>query len=184
VPYVEIARPYAQTFNEHIYTPASNLAKQGYDTYGAPALSQVKEYGRKQWHTEIVPRLRSAKKTTDRVFVTHLGPYVQQVVAVLSPYTETVTDLNEKYILPLYIHSQPFLSKAYSTGQDVLATTVFPLTQRAWSSAMVFVNGAVWPTVTGLYSENVEPQLVKIGERLASYREGQKLRAVVEEVER
>lgn len=109
---------------------------------------------------------------------------MQHATTVLSPYTDTVAAWNEKYVLPLYAHSKPFLSKTYTAGQEVLATTAFPLAQRAWSSTMVFVNGALWPTVTGLYSENVEPQLVKIGERLASYREGQKLRAVVEEVDR
>ncbi|BAE65281.1 unnamed protein product [Aspergillus oryzae RIB40] len=58
-----------------------------------------------------------------------------------------------------------------------------PYAQTSWSSVVYFVNSWLWPQVTGLYSENVEPQLVKIGQRLASYREGNQLRKVVDEVD-
>jgi hypothetical protein len=41
-----------------------------------------------------------------------------------------------------------------------------------------------WPKVRVLYGENVEPQLVRIGERLGRYRDGKAIRDAVDEVDR
>ena len=82
-----------------------------------------------------------------------------------------------------YTRSKPFVIQAYSSSQDVLSGTVIPMAHEVWTTLAVFVKSNLVPTITGLYSQNVEPQLVKIGERLASYREGKKLRTVVDEFE-
>jgi hypothetical protein len=186
-PYVERARPYTSLFNERVYTPASKIAKDGYEAYGAPALAQVGEYGQQKWEEVAVPQLKSIQVSANTLYKDKLDPYVQQVIVVVTPYTDTVTsqaaDIHNGYILPSYIRSKPFIIKAYSSSQDVLSETVIPLAHQGWSSLAVFIKGNLLPTVTGLYSENVEPQLVKIGERLASYREGKKLRTVVDEYE-
>jgi hypothetical protein len=185
---VELARPYAQTFNERIYTPTSKIVKHGYDTYGAPVVEQAGKYGHQQWEDLVVPRLHSAQTKVNGIYATSVDPYVRRAIVVVTPYSnatrDTVVEIKDKYFLPVYIHSRPFITDAYSSGQRVLSGTVVPLAQKTWSSLIVFVKGDVWPRVTGLYSENVEPQLVKIGEKLATYREGKKLRAVIDEVER
>lgn len=186
-PYVERARPYTEPFNQHVYTPASSIAKYGYESYGAPAFARVSEYGQQKWEAVAVPQLKSLQSTAYTVYEAKVDPYVQQVINVVTPYTNTVStramDIHNGYILPFYLRSQPILTRAYSSSHDVITETIIPFTHQGWSSLTVFVKGNLLPSITGLYSQNVEPQLVRIGERLASYREGKKLRTVVDEYE-
>ncbi|CAG8104538.1 unnamed protein product [Penicillium nalgiovense] len=186
-PYVDQARPYVEVFNQQVYTPASKVAKSGYEKYGAPGLKQAQVYGIEQWQHQVTPRLQAAQDKMHQLYLTEIDPYVQQSVAVVSPYYQwvntAVLNVYQGHLVPFYARSKPFVGKAYSTGQDVLTTHVLPGAQYTWSSAVYFANSSLWPHVTGLYSEQVEPQLVKIGQRLASYREGKRLRAVVEDVD-
>ncbi|CRG90528.1 hypothetical protein PISL3812_07572 [Talaromyces islandicus] len=186
-PYVERARPYAQSFNEKIYTPASEVAIRGYHTYGAPALAKGREYGQQQWEAVVIPQLKSAQAKANDLYTSNVDPYLQKAILVSSPYIDPIatkaTQFKEEYFLPVYIWSKPFIGKAYISGQNFLVETAIPVAHQGWSSLVIFTRTNLLPTVTGLYSENVEPQLVKIGERLASYREGRKLRTVVDEFE-
>lgn len=187
-PYVDQARPYVEMFNQRVYTPASKVAKSGYEKYGAPALKQAQAYGIEQWQNQVTPRLQTAQNKAHQLYFAEIDPYVQQSIAVVSPYyqrTNTVVlNVYQGHLVPFYARSRPFIGKAYSTGQGILTTHVLPGAQYTWSSAVYFANSSLWPHVTGLYSEQVEPQLVKIGQRLASYREGKRLRAVIEDVDR
>lgn len=187
-PYVDLARPYAQSFNEHVYSPAAKVVRNGYDTYGAPAIEQAREYSQTQWREQVVPRLHTARDSAKEIYTAKVDPHIKKAKAVVEPYYSTVSgkvvQIQKTYILPTYAQARPFIGKTYSSGQNILTTTVLPFAQRSWSGAVLFASTEVWPRVTGVYSENVEPQLVKIGQKLASYREGRKLRAVVDEVER
>ncbi|CAI7638216.1 unnamed protein product [Penicillium glandicola] len=186
-PYVDQARPYVEVFNERVYTPASKVARSGYEKYGAPALEQAQAYGVEQWQHQVTPRLQTAQNKVYQLYLTEADPYVQQSVAVVSPYYQranaAVLTVYQGHLVPFYAHSKPFIGKAYSMGQSILTTHVMPRAQYTWSSAVYFANSSLWPHITGLYSEQVEPQLVKIGQRLASYREGKRLRAVIEDVD-
>ncbi|CAG8134453.1 unnamed protein product [Penicillium salamii] len=186
-PYVDQARPYVEILNHRVYTPASKVAKLGYEKYGAPALQQARVYGVQQWHVQVTPRLQTAQDKVHQVYLAEVDPYVQQGVDVVSPYYQKANaaalTVYWGHLVPFYTHSKPYIGKAYSTSHGVLVTHVMPGAQYTWSSVVYFANSSVWPHVTGLYSEQVEPQLVKIGQRLASYREGKRLRAVVEELD-
>ncbi|KUM59987.1 hypothetical protein ACN42_g7147 [Penicillium freii] len=186
-PYFDQARPYVEMLNQRVYTPASKVAKSGYEKYGAPALKQAQAYGIEQWQNQVTPRLQTAQNKVHQLYFAEIDPYVQQSIAVVSPYyqwTNTVVlNVYQGHLVPFYVRSRPFIGKAYSTGQGILTTHVLPGAQYTWSSAVYFANSSLWPHVTGLYSEQVEPQLVKIGQRLASYREGKRLRAVIEDVD-
>ncbi|GIC85032.1 uncharacterized protein Aud_000859 [Aspergillus udagawae] len=186
-PYVEIARPYVQVVNEHVYTPAATVARRGYDQYGAPALSRARAYGQQQWEAQVIPRLQNVKESATGLYNSEVAPYVQRVKDVVFPYYNkingAVITVWDGYVFPVFARSRPFIGKTYASGQNVLATTVLPYGQSTWSSVIYFANSALWPKLTGLYSENVEPQLVKIGQRLASYREGRRLRKVMDEVD-
>ncbi|CRL25284.1 unnamed protein product [Penicillium camemberti] len=186
-PYVDQARPYVEIFNQRVYTPASKFAKSGYEKYGAPALKQAQAYGMEQWQHQVTPRLKTVQNKMDQLYLAEIDPYVQQIVAVVSPYYQwantVVFNVYQSHLVPFYARSRPFIGKAYSTSQGILTTHVLPGAQYTWSSAVYFANSSLWPHVTGLYSEQVEPQLVKIGQRLASYREGKRLRAVIEDVD-
>lgn len=187
-PYVEVARPYAQFLNERIYSPAARVTKRGYDKYGAPALERARVYGEEQWRVQAVPRLHAARDNAHNVYVANVDPHVQRVLSAVRPHYEVASGMlvtvYENYIIPYYDWSRPHIEKSYATCQQFLETTVVPLARETWSSVIYFANSELWPTMTGLYSENVEPQLVKIGQRLASYREGKRLRAAVEDIDR
>ncbi|KAJ5187052.1 hypothetical protein N7449_010046 [Penicillium cf. viridicatum] len=186
-PYVDQARPYVEMFNQRVYTPASKVAKSGYEKYGAPTLKQAQAYGIEQWQNQVTPRLQTSQNKVHHLYLAEIDPYIQQSVAVVSPYYQWantgVLNVYQGHLVPFYARSRPFIGKAYSTGQGILTTHVLPGAQYTWSSAVYFANSSLWPHVTGLYSEQVEPQLVKIGQRLASYREGKRLRAVIEDVD-
>jgi hypothetical protein len=187
-PYVDSARPYVRVLNEKIYTPASNIAKQGYEKYGAPALAQAQGYGQQQWDANVVPHIQAAKDKATDWYGAQVAPHVEYITVTISPYYQKAhgaywTTL-EGYILPFAAKYRPFIGKTYTSGQEILTTTILPHAQSAWSSTIYLVNNSVWPKISSLYSENVEPQLVKIGQRLASYREGSRLRSVAGESER
>ncbi|CAI7589461.1 unnamed protein product [Penicillium discolor] len=186
-PYVDQVRPYVEMFNQRVYTPASKVAKSGYEKYGAPALKQAQAYGIEQWQNQVTPRLQTAQNKVHQLYSAEIDPYVQQSIAVVSPYYQwantVALNVYQGHLVPFYARSRPFIGKAYSTGQGILTTHILPGAQYTWSSAVYFANSSLWPHVTGLYSEQVEPQLVKIGQRLASYREGKRLRAAIEDVD-
>ncbi|KAL4879026.1 hypothetical protein BJY04DRAFT_105052 [Aspergillus karnatakaensis] len=186
-PYVESARPYVRVLNEKVYTPASNIAKQGYEAYGAPALAQAQLYGRQQWDANVVPHIQTAKGKATDWYDAQVAPHVEYVTVTVSPYYQKAHGAYwtavDGYILPFAAKYRPFIGKTYTSGQEILTTTVLPHAQFAWSSTIYLINNSVWPKIANLYSENVEPQLVKIGQRLASYREGNRLRTVADEGE-
>ncbi|KAL4791150.1 hypothetical protein BDV19DRAFT_393394 [Aspergillus venezuelensis] len=186
-PYIDAARPYVRIVNEKIYTPASNIAKQGYETYGAPALEKAQAYGQEQWDANVVPHIQTAKGKANDWYVVQVKPHVDTASATVSPYYTKVNGaywtVVDGYVMPFAATYQPFIGKTYTSGQEILTTNVLPHAQNAWFSTVYFVNNSLWPRVSSLYSENVEPQLVKIGQRLASYREGSTLRSVAHEAE-
>ncbi|KAL4978621.1 hypothetical protein BDW66DRAFT_164694 [Aspergillus desertorum] len=186
-PYVDAARPYVRVVNEKVYTPASNIAKQSYQAYGAPALARAHGYGQQQWDANAVPYIRAAKGKVTDLYEAQVAPHVDYVVTTLSPYYNKAQRAYwaavDGYFLPFAAKYQPYIGKTYTSGQDFLTTTVLPRAQSTWCSTVYLVNHSLWPKISSLYWENVEPQLVKIGRRLASYREGNRLRSVADEVE-
>lgn len=187
-PYVNQARPYVKVFNQKVYTPTSKFAQASYTKYGAPALEQAQAYGAAQWKAQVSPRVQTAQNKVHQLYLAEVDPYVQKGLTVVSPYYKKANSVAVTvywdHFVPFYTRSQPFIGKTYSTSQQILTTHVLPGAHYTWSSVVYFANSSLWPHITGLYSEQVEPQLVKIGQRLASYREGKRLRGVVEEVER
>lgn len=109
-------------------------------------------------------------------------------MAATSPYYEIAkANTFQTYyghILPTYNAVQPYALQGYGVVSDFTVNTVVPSSKWAWATGVVFVERTVWPKVRILYGENVEPQLVRIGERLGRYRDGKKIKAVVEEVDR
>jgi hypothetical protein len=116
-----------------------------------------------------------------------IGPRIRHANSAITPYytatEEYLLHIHKAYVLPYYARSKPIAGKAYSRVHGVVVDILLPYSHKSWSTVVAFVNGTLWPRITGLYSENVEPQLVKIGEKLASYREGRKLIAVTEDIE-
>lgn len=134
-----------------------------------------------------MPQIKVAQGKASDLYEASVASHVNQISAAATPYYKRARDnaaeIHTKYLLPAYTSSQPYFWKSYDTSYSVVAGTALPLASYAWNSAVIFVDGTLWPTMKGLYGANVEPQLVRIGERLARYREGRKLKAAMDEVE-
>lgn len=185
--YVDAARPYAEKFEQNVYTPSIKLGKQSYDQYGAPRVRQASNYGHHQWEQTLKPKIDDAQNQARAQYDTHLAPYVDKAWAIGESYyqnsRQNMLHVYNSQVLPAYTTSRPYLDKAYSKVRQFAEGTVIPYAKSALASTVVLFDRTIWPQLRVVYGENVEPQLVRIGERLGRYRDGKRLKAAVEEVE-
>jgi hypothetical protein len=167
--------------------PAAKFTRQTYRTYGAPRLEQGLLHIQHRWDVFARPRLDASRRHITQLYDSSIGPRISRTSSAITPYYTTtvkyLVHVHKSYILPYYTRSKPIAGKAYFYVHDVVVDILLPYSYKSWSSVVAFINGTLWPRITGLYSENVEPQLVKIEEKLASYREGRNLIAVTEDIE-
>ena len=186
-PYVGAARPYVKKFEQQVFTPSLKLGKQTYEMYGAPQVEKVRVYGQDQWVKVVKPQLDAAQAQAKTQYNASLAPQVSKASAAAAPYytagRENLLEIYDMYLLPAYVTSRPYAEKTYATGRDIAVKHVLPYSQSAWASTVVFIDRTLWPKLRVLYGQNVEPQLVRIGERLGRYRDGKKLKAAVEEID-
>lgn len=182
-PYIEKARPYYNSIDEHIVTPAITLGKK----YGGPRVAQAQEIVYTQWTQTVQPHLQTYKDKVEQQYAQTLAPHVNKATEAVGPYYGTVRDgalqTYHDTILPTYNLVKPHALTAYGLGSDFVVNTGIPYTKWAWASASVLIERKIWPRVRILYGENVEPQLIRIGERLGRYRDGKKLKAAIEDLD-
>lgn len=188
LPYVESARPYTETLNHHIYEPSLNFGSQCYKKYGAPRVDRAREYGYDRWARKLKPQIDAAQASARNQYHATIAPQINKVSAAITPYYKVgqmnaVTVYNTR-ILPLYTTARPHILKTYEYLDKVAVESGLPYAQAAWGSTVALVERTLWPHLRILYGENVEPQLFKIRERLGRYRDGRKLKAVVEDADR
>jgi hypothetical protein len=122
-----------------------------------------------------------------QLYSQNLAPHVDKVMNAAGPYYSIARDsaLQTYYgsVLPTYSAIRPYAQQGYGVMNKFAVDTVIPYAQWAWTTGAVFLDRTVWPKIRVLYGENVEPQLVRIGERLGRYRDGKKLQAAVDEIE-
>jgi hypothetical protein len=186
-PYVDKVQPYADRFEKQVYTPAAKFTADKYATYGAHRVAQAKKYGNAQWDKSVRPQVQSAQSKLKAQYDLHLGPHVDTITTATAPYyDQTKASLEEIYhlsVLPAYEASLPYLRKAHAQGHHLVVHVVFPHARSAKDAILAFLMRTVWPQVRVLYGDNVEPQLVRIKERLGRYRDQQKIESVVDAVE-
>ena len=186
-PYVEAARPYADKYEQNIYTPLYTLSKQSYDQYGAPRVQQASDYGQHHWEQTLRHKIQEAQSQARAQYDTYLGPHADKAWTVGESYyligRQNILHVYNSQILPAYNIAQPHLQKAYSTVEGFALDTGIPYARSAWLSTVVLFDRTIWPQLRIVYGENVEPQLVRIGERLGRYRDGKRLKAAVKEAE-
>jgi len=184
VPYVDAARPYYDTLDKRIITPATVLGKK----YGAPRVAQAQAFGQAQWEKNVQPQVLKYQDILKEKYDQTLAPHVDSAVTAASPYYEIAKNnalqTYYEHILPTYTTVQPYALQGYGLASDFAVNTVIPYSQWAWTTGAVFLDRTVWPRLRILYGENVEPQLVRIGERLGRYRDGKKLKAAVDDIDR
>lgn len=186
-PYVDTARPYVDLVNTRVVRPASVVARFNYNKYAAPQIQTAKAYGQSQWDKSVVPQLHQAQKQATAFYDANLAPYIDQLINFLAPYYTTAKDSvvhsHQQYLLPSLEHSKPYLDQAYSSSQEFIVKTAYPLARHAWSEAVIFLDGTFWPLLKGLYIDNVRPQLVMINERIAKYQQSRKIKAAIDQVD-
>ena len=184
-PHVEKARPYVEKFNQEIYTPSLAYGKQGYDAYGAPRIQQARAYGQEKWANIVKPQIDTAQAQVKKQYDSNLASQVNRASAAAAPYyafsRNSISEIYNTHILPALEASRPYADRTYAFGHKLTVETGLPYAQSAWSSTVFFLDHTIWPKLRVLYGNNVEPQLVRIGERLGRYRDGRKLKAVMEE---
>lgn len=140
-----------------------------------------------QWTQTVEPHLLKFGNEAKQQYELKLAPYVDKGAEALSPYYGSAKGaaVHSYYenVLPAYNAAKPYALYAYGLGSDFVVNTGIPCTKWAWTSGAVFVERKVWPRVRILYGENVEPQLIRIGERLGRYRDGKKLKAAIDEMD-
>jgi len=189
-PYVNQASPYMSKFNEQVYRPVSAFAKQQYGVYGAPRVARLWNYTEAKWVEVFEPQIEAGKEWVTVRYESTLSPYVSQVVAATEPYYDQLkAGLRDAYestvaaVVPAYEHALPVLQKAYDQGHHIVADLILPYIYWAETSIISFWNRKVWPQLVILYGENVEPQLMRITERLGRYKDGKKLEATIQEMD-
>jgi hypothetical protein len=187
-PYVDAAHPYIDKLEKQVFIPALNTGKHSYAVYAEPRVNQAREIGQVHWGKTVKPQLDAAQLQLRKSYDASLAPHVNKVSSATAPYYTAGRDsLLQTYntqFLPVYTASRPHVERSYALGHEAFVETGLPYAKWAWGSSMVFIDRTIWPKLRILYGENVEPQLMRIGERLGRYRDGKKLKAAVQELDR
>jgi hypothetical protein len=186
-PYVDRSRPYVDRFNKNIYTPASTFTKLNYGIYGAPQVARIQSFAEDTWSSTVKPRLELRREWLRSQYDQKLSPHVNQVTVATEPYVtrakSEVIDIYESTLVPAFTKTLPYVQSAYNRGHYITMTVILPYVHTAEQSTMAFLSRRVWPQLVIVYGENVEPQLMKISERLGRYKDSKKLQAAVNEMD-
>ena len=186
-PHVERARPYVRQFNDRFYSPSMTYGKHAYDKYGAPQIDLARNYSQEQWSKIVKPQIDAAQYQAQSQYTANVAPHVSKASAAAAPYysasKDSVFDVYSRHLIPAYEAGRPYFDKVYATGNKLAVDIGLPYLRSAWGSVTFFFDRILWPKIRILYGENVEPQLVRIGERLGRYRDGKKIQSIVDEVD-
>lgn len=169
-PYVDVARPYYDTVENAILSPTRKYAVQ----YGGPWAQKAQGYALEQWKVTAEPRLMKLKDVSQAKYQQSLEPFLHQANAAIGPYYEVARtnglQAYYEYLLPGYKFAQPYMRQGYESAADFAIHSALPAAHWTWNKTYAFLDTAVWPQIRVLYLEHVEPQLVRIGERLGRYK--------------
>ncbi|KAI9773702.1 MAG: hypothetical protein M1839_002036 [Geoglossum umbratile] len=186
-PYVNTARPYIEKIDTQFVAPVFGLGRQSYENYCAPRVGKVREYGLRKWQNTVWPRLEATTGKAWERYNTHLASHVSKAIAVSTPYYELARDnlllTYYSHLVPAYTSSIPYIEGTYAYGRGFAVHTGIPYAKGVWRGTTIFVDRILWLKVRVLYGENVEPQLVRIGQRLGSYRNGKRIRTAADQAD-
>jgi hypothetical protein len=187
-PYVDLARPHTAKFHQDIYTPASAFVKHNYDQYGAHYVTEAQKHAIAEWDRSVVPQFTSAQEKAKEQYQRSLAPHVDKAYSAAYPYynrtRHLAVDQFHQRVLPAYKLTLPHAQKAYEHIHHIAVYVIFPYLRQAGITSVSFVRRTLWPHVRSLYGENVEPQLVRIGERLGRYKNENVVDSVAKEASR
>lgn len=168
-PYVDIARPYYDTVDRVVISPSRTYAVK----YGGPRLAQAHAYGQAQWEKQVQPQLAKGQTLIKDKYDQSMSPYVEKASTALRPYYEIAkTNALQTYhelVIPTYTFVQPYALQGYGAAYAFTKDTAVPSTVWAWEKTYLFLDSIIWPRLRDVYTATVEPQLVRIRERLGRY---------------
>lgn len=113
-----------------------------------------------------------------------MAPYVTQASDTVSPYYDVartnILQMYYEYYVPSYEFVHPYMVHGYNAASEFTTKIALPNAYWAWNKTYDFVNAWVWPHLRVVYVENVEPQLIRIGERLGRFKVQDKAKASYE----
>ncbi|KAG6110577.1 hypothetical protein E4U14_002754 [Claviceps sp. LM454 group G7] len=169
-PYVNVAKPYYDTLNDNVLKPSRQYAA----LYGTPIVNKGQKFAHAQWKTNGEPQLYRLQTLTKLQYNKSIAPYLTTTGTIVGPYYnfayKHTAQACHDYLLPGYEFSRDCAVYVYDAAAGFTRTTALPATCWAWGKTNAFLDTAVWPQLRVVYVENVQPQLVRIGERLGRYR--------------
>ncbi|CAJ2510298.1 Uu.00g061980.m01.CDS01 [Anthostomella pinea] len=170
-PYVDRARPYYAAVDRAVVTPGRTFAVK----YGGPRVAQAQAFGQGQWEKNVQPQIAKYQSLAKGQYDQRVSPHVEKASDVVSPYYDiartNALQTYHEFMLPAYLFVQPYAARGYDAAYAFTAKTAVPSTVWAWNKTYAFLDSAVWPHLRDVYVMKVEPQLVRIGERLGRYNE-------------
>ena len=143
-------------------------------------------YGQQKWDESVKPQIVSAQAKLRGRYDASIGPHIAKLSDTSLPYytagRDNLYSIYIDQIGPAYTRARPYASHAYSVTRTFVSETAFPQAHSAWASSLDLLNRVLWPKLRILYGESVEPQMVKIYEKVANYRDGKKMTAVIDEI--
>ncbi|KAI0110417.1 hypothetical protein GGR51DRAFT_511106 [Nemania sp. FL0031] len=170
-PYVSLARPYYDTLDRNVIVPSRAYAVK----YGGPRVAQAQAFGYAQWEKSVQPQMLKYQTLAKAQYDQSVSPYVDKATTTIAPYYDIArTNALQTYheiLVPTYTFVHPYAIHSYDVAYGLTKDTVIPSMVWAWNKTYDFLDSAVWPHVRDVYVLKVEPQLVRIGERLGRYNE-------------
>jgi len=167
--------------------PVSSFGLAAYEKYGAPRVAQARTFSEKEYDRRVRPLLDDLNSKIGEQYHARLGPHLHRATSAVSPYVDqarkTTSDQYDRLLVPAYEKSLPYAQSAYVNGQHYVTVYGIPYGRYAFETSTSFITRRVWPPIRVLYGRNVEPQLAKIKERLASYRDSKRLEAAVDAID-
>ncbi|KAF3006231.1 hypothetical protein E8E14_003009 [Neopestalotiopsis sp. 37M] len=182
-PYVDLARPYYDTVDRVVIAPTRTYAVK----YGGPQLQKARELGMVQWETNVQPQFVKYQGLAQAQYDQVVAPHVSKASEAITPYYDIAkTNALQTYhevVLPSYLFVQPYAQQGYDRASSFTTSTAVPSALWAWNKTYVFLDSTVWPHVRDVYAVKVEPQLLRIVDRLGRYKDIKSKTGVVEDAD-
>ena len=131
--------------------------------------------------------MEAAQVKVQKQYKASVAPHLTKASSIVLPYYTASRDnlytLYNGRLVPAYQNARPYALSAYGTTHIFLSEKAFPHVHGAWNSSIDFIYRILWPKFRVLYGESVEPQIVRIYEKVANYQNGKKMTAVIDEVD-
>ena len=169
-PYIDLARPYCEAVNGAVLAPAQAYAAR----HAVPRLLHAQSLASHQWQKTVEPQVEKVRQAARERYDRFLGPHVIAVLNASSPYYEIARTNSlqtyHEFLLPAYMFAKPHANTAYDAVSNFTTNTAIPSATWLLNKMYVFLDDALLPQIRSVYAETVEPQLVRIGQRLGRHK--------------